>query len=102
MLAGRMLASSFSERSYSCSIAASARRISRSAYQTVATAISDADATETTKPTRMLQSGCTPVSSGMFSSNTMARTTPSAARAPASTMRSMPSTSTRIEAATRK
>ena len=51
MLAGRMLASSFSERWYSDSIAASARSISRSANHTVANTITVEDTVEVMKPT---------------------------------------------------
>ncbi len=43
IVAGRILVSSRSDRSYSASIASRARRISRSAYQTTATTITHAE-----------------------------------------------------------
>src|SRR5882757_7593958 len=64
IVVGKMLASSDSDLLYSASIALSARVISRSAYQTVATTISHAEATDTANPTVKAQAGCTPVDLG--------------------------------------
>ena len=50
MLAGNMLASSASERSYSASMTASARSVSRSANHTVTTTITHAEIVVMTKP----------------------------------------------------
>src|SRR3984885_5601870 len=68
-LAGKMLASSASDRSYSNSIAASARTISRTEYQTVVTTITQAEIVVTTKYNDKAQTGCAPVSRGAKNCN---------------------------------
>ena len=61
IVAGRMLVSRLSDRSYSASIASRARRVSRSEYPTTAIAIAKAEMTVRMKPDFNAQSGCTPV-----------------------------------------
>ena len=100
MLAGRMLARSCSERSYSISIATSARAVSRNANHTAANAMSADALIDRMNPTVMLQAGCRPVSAGAVSFRPIPITTPTAARMPARTMRSLPRTRTTITAAT--
>ena len=56
-VAGRMLASSASERLYSTSMASSAREISRMAYQTVANISRQAPAVANTNPALSAQRG---------------------------------------------
>jgi hypothetical protein len=102
MDAGRMLANSDSERWYSVSMALSARAISRSAYQTVVTTRTHAAMVLTMKPILNAQSGCVPVLCGTHISRPITVTAPSTARQEASTMCSIPSTSTTIAPATAK
>src|SRR6201985_148549 len=63
-LAGKMLANSASDLSYSNSIAASARTISRTEYQTVVTTMTQDEIVVTTKLNDKAQGGCAPVSRG--------------------------------------
>ena len=63
-----MLASSASDRAYSCSIAASALAIWRSPYQTIATASTPAAMVLTMNPTVMNHAGSAPVSRGTVNS----------------------------------
>src|SRR6201986_2488014 len=63
-LAGKMLASSASDRSYSNSIAASARTISRTEYHTVVTTMTQDEIVVTTKLKDNAHAGWTPVSRG--------------------------------------
>src|ERR1700759_5807454 len=63
-LAGKMLASSASDRSYSNSIAASARTISRTEYHTVVTTMTQDEIVGTTKLNYKAQTGCAPGSRG--------------------------------------
>ena len=102
IVVGKMLASNRSERSYSASIAASARSISRSVYQIVATTITAEPTTELTKPTVSVHGGPNPRLSGTVSSSAMVSAPPAAATSEASAMRSIPRTSTISDAATRK
>ena len=73
MLAGNMLASSASDRSYWASMTASARAVSRSANHTVTTTITQAEMVVTTKPVDWAQAGCSPVSRGTRNSSAMIR-----------------------------
>ena len=57
MLAGNMLASRASERSYWASMTASARAVSRSANHTVTTIITQAETAVMTKPIDWAQAG---------------------------------------------
>ncbi len=97
-----MLASNASDRSYSTSIAASARTISRTAYQTVVTTITHAEIVVTTKFSDNAQPGSAPVLRGTRNCNVITMLAAIAARIDARKMRSTPSCSTTRQAATRK
>src|SRR6516225_382228 len=102
MLAGRIFASSDSERWYSNSMASSARLISRRAYQTAATLMTQAQMTDETKPRSIDHLGCTRVSCGTLNCSVMTSPAPIATRIEASTMFSMPSTNNATAATTTK
>jgi 3-oxoacyl-(acyl-carrier-protein) synthase III len=72
------------------------------AYQMVATAITHAVITDVTKPAGSIPGACSPVSAGTVNCNVMTIPAPMATSAHASTMCSMPKTSTATVAATRK
>ena len=100
--AGRMFASSDSDRWYSDSIAFSARSISRIAYQTVATTITAEPMTELMKPTVSIHGGPRFLSLGTRSSRAIDPAAPNATIVDARTMRSIPNTRSTSVAATRK
>ncbi len=102
MLPGNMLASSASERSYSASITASARWVSRSANHTATNTITQAETMVTTKVIDCAHAGCNPVSRGTRNSRAITSPAPTAVRPAASTVCSMPSNSTTRHAPTKK
>ena len=96
-----MLANRASDRSYSTSIASSARDASRSAYQTVAKIMKHAAEVASTNPAWSAQRGWIPVSAGTVNCIPIHRPAPIATTVLASARCSVPSTSTASDADTR-
>ena len=96
-----MLANRASDRSYSTSIASSARETSRMAYQTVAKIMKHAAAVAITNPDWSAQRGWRPVSGGTVNCMPTHRAAPTVTIELASARCSVPSTNTVSDADTR-
>src|SRR5271155_3931693 len=101
-LAGKMLASNASDRSYSTSMASSARTISRTAYHTVATTITQAEMVVTTKLSDKDHAGWAPVSRGTRNCSAITSPEAMAARLPDKKIRLKTRCNTTREAEKRK